>query len=45
MLMFFRGLGTFIGGYFTAVDTRNLIFNIARMVAKLMRLPLAVLFG
>ena len=40
MLMFFRGLGTFIGGYFTAVISRNLIFNIRQEVfAKLMRLP------
>lgn len=40
LLMFFRGLGTFIGGYFTAVISRNLIFNIRQEVfAKLMRLP------
>ncbi|AYA02060.1 lipid A export permease/ATP-binding protein MsbA [Acinetobacter sp. WCHAc010034] len=40
VLMFFRGLGTFIGGYFTAVISRNLIFNIRQEVfAKLMRLP------
>ena len=40
ILMFFRGLGTFIGGYFTAVISRNLIFNIRQEVfAKLMRLP------
>ncbi len=40
MLMFFRGLGTFIGGYYTAVISRNLIFNIRQEVfAKLMRLP------
>ncbi|MGE8541315.1 lipid A export permease/ATP-binding protein MsbA [Acinetobacter sp. ANC 3813] len=40
LLMFFRGLGTFMGGYFTAVISRNLIFNIRQEVfAKLMRLP------
>ncbi|CAB1213241.1 lipid A export permease/ATP-binding protein MsbA [Acinetobacter bouvetii] len=40
LLMFFRGLGTFIGGYFTAVISRNLIFNIRQEVfSKLMRLP------
>ncbi|QXW27060.1 lipid A export permease/ATP-binding protein MsbA [Acinetobacter johnsonii] len=40
LLMFFRGLGTFIGGYYTAVISRNLIFNIRQEVfAKLMRLP------
>ena len=39
-LMFFRGLGLFMGGYFTAVISRNLIFNIRQQVfAKLMRLP------
>lgn len=40
VLMFFRGLGLFMGGYFTAVISRNLIFNIRQQVfAKLMRLP------
>ena len=40
LLMFFRGLGSFIGGYFTAVISRNLIFNIRQEVfAKLLRLP------
>ncbi|WP_374664032.1 lipid A export permease/ATP-binding protein MsbA [Acinetobacter sp.] len=40
LLMFFRGLGTFIGGYYTAVISRNLIFNIRQEVfVKLMRLP------
>ena len=40
VLMFFRGLGLFMGGYFTAVVSRNLIFNIRQEVfAKLMRLP------
>ncbi|MCL6233399.1 lipid A export permease/ATP-binding protein MsbA [Acinetobacter amyesii] len=39
LLMFFRGLGLFMGGYFTAVISRNLIFNIRQQVfAKLMRL-------
>ena len=40
LLMFFRGLGTFMGGYFTAVISRNLIFNVRQEVfAKLLRLP------
>lgn len=40
VLMFFRGLGTFMGGYFTAVISRNLIFNVRQEVfAKLLRLP------
>lgn len=39
-LMFFRGLGLFLGGYYTAVISRNLIFNIRQEVfSKLMRLP------
>ncbi|WP_179991322.1 lipid A export permease/ATP-binding protein MsbA [Acinetobacter sp. YH16058] len=39
-LMFFRGLGTFIGGYYTAVISRNLVFNIRQEVfAKFLRLP------
>lgn len=40
VLMFFRGLGLFMGGYFTSVISRNLIFNIRQEVfAKLIRLP------
>lgn len=40
LLFFFRGLGSFIGGYFTAVISRNLVFDIRQEVfAKLMRLP------
>lgn len=40
LLMFFRGLGSFIGGYFTAVISRNLIFSIRQEVfAKLLKLP------
>lgn len=40
LLMFFRGLGLFMGGYFTAVISRNLIFTIRQEVfAKLLRMP------
>ncbi|POU26033.1 lipid A export permease/ATP-binding protein MsbA [Acinetobacter sp. ACNIH3] len=40
LLIFFRGVGLFLGGYFTAVISRNLVFNIRQEVfAKLMRLP------
>ena len=40
LLMFFRGLGLFVGGYFTAVISRNLVFNVRQEVfAKLLRLP------
>lgn len=40
LLMLFRGIGLFVGGYFTAVISRNLIFNIRQEVfAKLLRLP------
>ncbi|MFH7764655.1 lipid A export permease/ATP-binding protein MsbA [Acinetobacter sp. BSP-28] len=40
LLMFFRGLGSFIGGYFMAVISRNLVFNIRQEVfAKLLKLP------
>ncbi|PJG42820.1 lipid transporter ATP-binding/permease [Acinetobacter tandoii] len=40
LLMFFRGVGSFIGGYFTAVISRNLVFDIRQEVfAKLLRLP------
>lgn len=40
VLMFFRGLGLFVGGYFTSVISRNLVFNVRQEVfAKLLRLP------
>ena len=40
LLMFFRGLGSFVGGYYTAVISRNLVFNIRQEVfAKLLKLP------
>ena len=40
LLMLFRGIGLFVGGYFTAVISRNLILNIRQEVfAKLLRLP------
>ncbi|WP_286728194.1 lipid A export permease/ATP-binding protein MsbA [Acinetobacter sp. UBA1297] len=40
ILIFFRGLGLFIGGYYTAVISRSLIFQIRQEVfAKLLRLP------
>ena len=40
LLMFFRGLGLFMGGYFTAVISRSLIFNIRQEIfAKLLKLP------
>lgn len=40
ILIFFRGLGTFVGGYFTAVISRNLVFNIRQEVfSKILRLP------
>ncbi|NNH77913.1 lipid A export permease/ATP-binding protein MsbA [Acinetobacter sp. ANC 5380] len=40
LLMFFRGVGSFIGGYFTAVISRNLVFNIREEVfSKLLKLP------
>lgn len=40
LLMFFRGLGSFIGGYYTSVISRNLVFSIRQEVfAKLLRLP------
>ncbi len=40
VLMFFRGLGLFLGGYFTAMISRNLVFSIRQEVfAKLLRLP------
>jgi ATP-binding cassette, subfamily B, bacterial MsbA len=40
ILIFFRGLGLFLGGYFTAMISRNLVFSIRQEVfAKLLRLP------
>jgi subfamily B ATP-binding cassette protein MsbA len=40
LLMFFRGIGLFMGGYFTAVISRRLVFSIRQEVyAKLLRLP------
>lgn len=40
LLMFFRGVGLFLGGYFTAVISRQLVFGIRQEVyAKLLRLP------
>ena len=40
LLMFFRGLGLFLGGYFSAVISRSLVFSIRQEVyAKLLRLP------
>ena len=39
-LMFFRGLGSYIGGYYTSVISRNLVFNVRREVfAKILKLP------
>lgn len=41
LLIFFRGLGLFMGGYFTAVISRSLIFHIRHEVfIKLSKLPL-----
>lgn len=40
LLMFFRGVGSFIGGYYTSVISRNLVFTIRQEVfAKLLKLP------
>ena len=40
VLIFFRGVGSFIGGYFSSVISRNLVFNIRQEVfAKILRLP------
>ncbi|WP_434277394.1 lipid A export permease/ATP-binding protein MsbA [Acinetobacter sp. CE-15] len=40
LLIFFRGLGLFMGGYFTAVISRSLVFSIRQEVyAKLLKLP------
>ena len=40
ILIFFRGLGLFMGGYYTAVISRSLVFSIRQEVyAKLLRLP------
>ncbi|MFC6052169.1 lipid ABC transporter permease/ATP-binding protein [Acinetobacter sp. Ac_877] len=39
-LVFFRGLGQYIGGYYTAVISRHLVFNVRQEVfAKILRLP------
>jgi ATP-binding cassette, subfamily B, bacterial MsbA len=39
-LIFFRGLGLFMGGYFTAVISRSLVFSIRQEIyAKLLKLP------
>lgn len=40
LLIFVRGVGSFLGNYFSAVISRNLIFTIREQVfAKLLRLP------
>ena len=40
VLVFFRGVGLFMGGYYTAVISRSLVFSIRQEVyAKLLRLP------
>lgn len=40
LLVFFRGLGLFMGGYYTALISRSLVFSIRQEVyAKLLRLP------
>lgn len=40
LLMFFRGLGLFMGGYYTAVISRRLVFSMRQEVyAKLLRMP------
>lgn len=40
LLMFFRGLGLFMGGYFTAVISRRLVFSMRQEVySKLLRMP------
>ncbi|WP_284117548.1 lipid A export permease/ATP-binding protein MsbA [Acinetobacter seifertii] len=40
LLVFFRGIGLFMGGYYTAVISRSLVFSIRQEVyAKLLRLP------
>ena len=40
LLMFIRGVGLFMGGYFTAVISRSLVFQMRQEVyAKLLRLP------
>lgn len=39
-LFFFRGLGTFLGNYFTAVISRNLVFSLRQEIfEKLVKLP------
>lgn len=40
LMFFFRGLGSFLGGYFSAQISRNLIFQLRQeLFAKLLRLP------
>lgn len=40
LLIFFRGLGLFMGGYFTAVISRSLVFSMRQQIyAKLLKLP------
>lgn len=40
LLMFFRGVGLFLGGYYSAVISRSLVFSIRQEVyAKLLKLP------
>lgn len=39
-MVFFRGLGQYIGGYYTAMISRHLVFNVRQEVfAKILRLP------
>ena len=39
-LVFFRGLGQYIGGYYTAMISRHFVFNVRQEVfAKILRLP------
>jgi ATP-binding cassette, subfamily B, bacterial MsbA len=39
-LIFFRGLGSYIGSYYTAVISRHLVFNVRQQVfVKILRLP------
>ena len=40
LLIFFRGFGLFMGGYFTAVISRSLVFSMRQQIyAKLLKLP------
>ncbi len=40
VFVFFRGLGLFMGGYFTAVISRSLVFSMRQQIyAKLLKLP------